>query len=97
MQKITMQPLQIGLDSFVPYFSSKLLSADAKAITVSKIFSNVYADTLEYHIDRQRHFIIECQCKQIYLTNIAISNLVQFNMCISSLKSYQRANLAPKL
>ena len=34
LQKMRMQPPQINLDLFAPYFQSKFRSADAKAIVI---------------------------------------------------------------
>ena len=61
--KIRTQPLQMGLDSFALYFSSKLRSADAKAMIISKCICGY---TLEYNIDREKHIIIKFyQCQLI--------------------------------
>ena len=44
LQKIHKQSPQINLDLFVLYFQSKFRSADAKAIVIWKIASNVNVD-----------------------------------------------------
>ena len=44
LQKMHTQPPQINLDLFPPYFQSKFRSADAKAIVIWKIASNVNVD-----------------------------------------------------